>query len=176
MPWRSLCSWCACKLDPRLSQICALTVKTFQNYYRQTCLLRAMSSSYRDRNMLPEACISFTETDLWECWQDISPFNWIELPFQIQTSESGSKQLNSAIMSATTVPRLCGGATWIYPSGPNPLRSGPDSDLTWTQFGPEVPWLRSNSGQRWVQIGSAVQSKATIIIRGCVNREVQTVN
>ena len=51
--------------------------RSLQNDYRRTCLLKAMNSKCRYRNMLPENFISITETDLWEWWQKISHYRYI---------------------------------------------------------------------------------------------------
>ena len=50
-----------------------INYRSVQNDYRQTFSLRAI---YRYRSARPEELISITETDLWECQQNISHYRY----------------------------------------------------------------------------------------------------
>ena len=78
------------------------------NDYRQTFILRAhINLNYRYRIVSPEALISITQKDLWECRQIISHyrlfFSLISRLTSIADTEIGLKQNNSVISLAISV-------------------------------------------------------------------------
>ena len=73
--------------------------------YRQTFFCEKLISNYRYKFVLPEELIAITETDLWEYQQKISHYRnrfSLEFQFPLQIQISGSKRIDSVIISATT--------------------------------------------------------------------------
>ena len=89
--------------------------RSIQIDYRQTLSLGEFISNYRYRIVLPEELIAVTETDLWECLQNISHYRYRFSPkFQlisITDTDFRPKQMNSVMIAAATV--TCIAAAWI---------------------------------------------------------------
>ena len=111
-------------------------------------LLCLCSGNYRYRIEQPEELIAITETDLCEFQQKISHYRYrFSLEFQwLQIQMSGSKRINSVIISATTVSRqIYPFLTLVILARVQQRKNRSHQEEQWRSWGSLTPFLYSST-------------------------------